>query len=205
MVGMGALPVARRRRLVAAAAALYRRRGTPDGVARHVELWLGRPTAVLEHYRLRRWAVVDQARLGDATRLFGRDVVQRLRLDGGSSIGAFRLVSTPSPQLDPFAVYAHRFTLLVRARPGDDVERLAATAARVLAAVRPAHTLSSVSVVTPTARVEEQATLGLDAVVAGPPPAGRLGDRLGIVLARDPRRSDLRSIGIDARVGTRAG
>jgi phage tail-like protein len=214
MTGMGALPEERRRRLVGAAAELYRRRGTPDGVARHVGLWLDRRTDVLEHYRLRRWAVLDEGRLGDATRLFGREIVGRLQLDGGSAIGAFRLVSTPSPRLDPFAVYAHRFTLFVHARECDDPDALAASAAAVVAAIQPAHTVSSVAVVTATARVEQQATLGLDAVIAGPLPPARLGDRLGdaqgtglagtTTIARDPRRGDLPAIGIDARVGTRA-
>ncbi|EID74479.1 MULTISPECIES: phage tail protein [Rhodococcus] len=217
MTGMGALPEERRRRLVGAAGELYRRRGTPDGVARHVGLWLGRRTQVLEHYRLRRWAVLDHGHLGDATKLFGREIVGRLQLDGSSAIGAFRLVSTPSPRQDPFAVYAHRFTVFVHAEPCDrpeDLDDLAATAAAVLQAVQPAHTVSSVALVTPTARVTTQASLGIDAVVAGPLPSLRLGDRLGTgpgqrlglatTLARDPGRGDRPAIGIDARVGTRA-
>ncbi|GGL14625.1 phage tail protein [Nocardia jinanensis] len=210
MAGIGALPEERRRRLIGAAAELYRRRGTPDGVARHVGLWLGRRTEVLEHYRLRRWAVHDRSRLGDATRLFGREIVGRLQLDGGSAIGAFRLVSTPSPRLDPFAVYAHRFTLFVHARDDDEPDELAATAAAVAATVRPAHTVCSIAVVTPRARVGEQATLGLDAVISGPLPLARLGDRLGsnpagaTMIARDPRRADLSAVGIDARVGAGA-
>ena len=67
---------------------------------------------------------------------------------------------------------------------------------------------------TPSARVEEQATLGLDSVVAGPLPRARLGDRVArggeprlagaTTIARDPRRGDLPAISIDARVGTRA-
>ena len=215
MTGTGALPEVRRRRLVEAAAELYRRRGTPDGVARHVGLWLGRRVDVLEHYRLRRWAVLDEGRLGDATRLFGREIVGRLQLDGGSAIGAFRLVSTPSPRLDPWAVYAHRFTLFVHAHDGDDPDDLAAKASAVVAGVQPAHTVSAVVVVTAHGRVGEQATLGLDAVVAGRLPSARLGDRLAdgsaalglaraTTIARDPRRGDLPAIGIDARVGTRA-
>lgn len=212
MTGLTGLPVERRRRLIAAAPDLYRRRGTPDGVARHVGLWLGRPAMVLEHYRLRRWAVLgDAARLGDATRLFGRDIVRRLQLDGGSAIGAFQLISLPSPRTDPVRLDAHRFTVFVHAQPGDDPEELAATADRLLAVIRPAHTVSAVTVVTPAARVGQQASLGLDAVVAGSPPPARLATRLGAaapdgrVLARDPRRGHLRSIEIDARVGTRVG
>ena len=204
MTDIGVLPEARQRRLIAAAAELYRRRGTPDGVARHVGLWLGREVRVLEHFRLRRWAVADRARLGDASVLFGDDIVRRLRLDEYATIGEFALVGVPSPRTDPFRVFAHTFTLFVHACGDDDVDALTAAAARIASAVAPAHCLAHVDVVTATATVGLQSRLGLDAVVAGPPPAGHLGDRLGMVLAGDPRAGGLASVGIDARVGTRA-
>ena len=207
MTGTGLLPTARRRRLIGEAAQLYRRRGTPDGITRHVSLWLGRRVQILEHYRLRRWAVLGHGRLGDATRLFGPEIVRRLQLDEFSQIGAFQLIDTPSPRIDPFAVYAHRFTLFVHACADDDPDQLAATAAQVVAAVQPGHCVSSVAVVLPRMRVGAQATVGIDSVVAGPTPVTRLGDgRLGegIAIARDPRCGDRPAIGIDARVGTRA-
>lgn len=204
MEDLASLPVRRRRRLIGAAAELYRRRGTPDGVARHVGMWLGRRAEVLEHYRLRRWAVTQHARLGDASVLFGPEVVRRLRLDEYARIGEFALVSTPSPRLDPFAVFAHAFTVYVHACEGDDVAALAASGARIVRAVSPAHTQAVVAVVRPRATVGVQARLGLDALVAGPPPAGRVGDGLGLAVAADPRAGGLASIGTDARVGTRA-
>lgn len=204
MDDLGALPVPRRRRLIAAASELYRRRGTPDGVARHMGLWLGRRVEVLEHYRLRRWAITTQARLGDASVLFGPEIVRRLPLDEYSRIGEFALVSTPSPRLDPFAVFAHTFTLYVHACDADDVAALAASAERIAGAVSPAHTLPVVAVVRPRASVGVQARLGMDALVAGPPPAGRVGDAVGLAVAADPRAGGLAGIGIDARVGTRA-
>lgn len=204
MDDIDALPVPRRRRLIAAAPELYRRRGTPDGVARHCGLWLGRRTEVLEHYRLRRWAVANGSRLGDASVLFGPEVVRRLKVGEFSSIGEFALVGVPSPRTDPFRVFAHAFTLLVYARRDDDAEALTASARRVLAAVVPAHCAASVCVVTASATVGVRARLGLDAMVAGPPPAGRVGDAVGLALAADPRAGGMTSIGIDARVGTRA-
>jgi phage tail-like protein len=204
MDDLGRLPEVRRRRLIRAAAELYRRRGTPDGVARHVGMWLGRRVEVLEHYRLRRWAVARQARLGDDSVLFGPEVVRRLRLDEFSAIGEFRLVSTPSPRLDPFAVFAHAFTVCVHASACDDTAALADAAARIARAVSPAHTAPEVAVVRATARVGVQARLGIDALVAGPPPAGRVGDEIGMAVAADPRAGGLNSIGIDARLGSRA-
>jgi phage tail-like protein len=207
MIDTETLPTARRRRLIGAAAELYRRHGTPDGVSRHVALWLGRRVQVLEYYRLRRWAVVDHGRLGDATRLFGADIVQRLQLDEHAQIGAFRLVDTPSPRTDPFAVSAHRFTLFVHACPDDDPEQLAARASRVVAAVQPGHCVSGVAIVLPRMRVGAQASLGLDSVVGGAPSPAQLGGRRlreGLTVGREPRRGDRPGIGIDARIGTRA-
>jgi hypothetical protein len=163
--------------------------------------------AAAEHYRLRRWAVLDHGRLGDATRLFGPDIVRRLQLDDYARIGSFQLVDTPSPRTYPFAVYAHRFTLFVHARAGDDADQLGATAARVVAAVQPAHCVSSVAVVLPRMPVSGQASLGLDSVVAGPTPPTQLGGQrpgAGLAIGRDPRRGDRPALGIDARVGTRA-
>jgi len=197
------LPVARQRRLVLAAADLYRRRGTPDGVARHTGLWLGRRTSVLEHFKLRRWAINNSSRLGDATELFGPDVVRRLKVGEYATIGEFALVGVPSPRTDPFRVFAHAFTLFVHAEGDEDVDTLAASARRIVAAVVPAHCSAAVCVVRPTARLGVQARLGLDATVAGALPPGHLGDPL-VPLAADPRASGLTSIGIDARVGTRA-
>ncbi|MCW3494219.1 phage tail protein [Microbacterium sp. SSM24] len=204
MDDLAGLPEARRRRLIRAAAELYRRRGTPDGVARHIGMWLGRRVEVLEHYRLRRWAIANGARLGDDSVLFGPEIVRRLRLDEFSQIGEFSLVSTPSPRLDPFAVFAHAFTVCVHAASCDDTATLGDAAARIARAVSPAHTAPEVAVVRATATVGVQARLGIDALVAGPPPAGRVGQEIGMAVAADPRAGGLNSIGIDARLGSRA-
>ena len=186
-----ALPVARRRRLLRAAAELYRRRGTPEGVRRHVALWLGRQVHLLEHYRLRRWAVVHNARLGDTSRLFGPEVMRRMQLDHFSSVGEVRLLDVPDPYRDPFHFYAHRFTLAVQARGSDDPETLAAHAEHILSLVAPAHCLAEVAVVLPRMRVGVQATIGIDALVGGAPDPQPLGtSRLGhaAVVAGDPHQ-----------------
>ncbi len=204
MDDIAALPVARQRQLIAAAAELYRRRGTPDGVARHAGLWLGRRTAVLEHFKLRRWAVANSSRLGDASVLFGPGAVRRLELGEYSAIGDFALVGVPSPRTDPFRVFAHAYTLFVYARGTDDGDALAAAASRIARAVSPGHVAVTVCVIRPTAIVGVQARVGLDALVAGAPTPGHLGDPLGLAIAADPRAGGATSLGIDARVGTRA-
>ncbi len=163
------LPVERRRRLVASAAALYRRRGTPDGVGRHVALFCGARVRVLEHYRLRRWAIAGHGRLGDTSQLFGAEIVRRLQLDRFSRLDEARLDGTDDPRHDPFLVHAHRFTLFVDAAPSADPERVAERAERILALAKPAHTAGDIAVVQPRMRVGIQAMVGLDSVVADTP------------------------------------
>jgi len=201
------LPVARRRRLVRDAAALYRLRGTPEGVRRFVSLFCGVEVRLLEHYRLRRWAIAGRGRLGDATQLFGPEIVRRLQVDEFSEIGSFRLVDTDDPFRDPFHVYAHRFSLLLLARAD---ERRLALARRVTELAKPAHTEVTVEAVEPRLRVGTQSSIGLDSVIGEVPPPGRTGDaRLGegVVVGPDPRLGGrpLAQIGLRARVGVDTG
>jgi phage tail-like protein len=183
------LPVARRRALVREAAALYERWGTPDGVERFVGLFCGAEARVLEHHRLRRWAIGGRARLGDTSRLFGAAIVKRLQLDVFSSIGDFQLVDVGDPLHDPFRVHAHRFTVFLAPRdPGAEAEAVARLAALAIQQAKPAHTEADVVVVLPRMRVGQQSTIGLDTVIAAVPPPARLGDALdcGVVLGGQP-------------------
>jgi phage tail-like protein len=201
------LPVARRRRLVREAAALYRRRGTADGVARFVSLFCGVEVRVLEHHRLRRWAIAGRGRLGDSSTLFGPAIVRRLQLDEFSEIGEFRLIDTDDPLRDPFFVYAHRFSLFLLAH---EEERLMARAQRVGELAKPAHTEVSVAAIEPRLRVGSQSTIGLDTVVGAVPEPAHTGDaRLGhgLVVGPDLRLGGRRlaQIGTRARVGIDTG
>lgn len=201
------LPLERRRRLVREATALYRLRGTPEGVRRFVSLFCGVEVRVLEHYRLRRWAIAGRGRLGDATQLFGPEIVRRLQLDAFSEIGSFSLIDTDDPLRDPFHVYAHRFSLFLLAC---EEERLLARAQRVAELAKPAHTVVDVVAVAPRLRVGSQSTIGLDTVVGAVPPPGRTGDaRLGqgLVVGPDPRLGgrQLAQIGTRARIGVDTG
>jgi phage tail-like protein len=201
------LPEQRRRRLLAEAAELYRSRGTPAGVERHASLWLGRRVQVIERFRLRRWAVAGHGRLGDATELFGAEIVRRLQLDEFATIGRFALIEVGDPALDPFRVTAHRFTAVVHARCADDVDQLTADAARILEVVKPAHTATAVAVVTARMAVGRQATLGVDSVVAGPLEMEPLGEgRLGetAAVAGEPGLAGRPGLGVSARVARAA-
>lgn len=92
-----------------------------------------------------------------------------------------------------FADEAHRFTVRVQARDVRCPDTLHAIRA-VLDAEKPAHTDYHLCVIEPHFRVGQQATLGVDAVVAPADPPGRLGEselgvdaRLGMAAGRDDR------------------
>jgi phage tail-like protein len=201
------LPEPRRRRLLAEAAELYRSRGTPAGVERHASLWLGRRVQVIERFRLRRWAVAGHGRLGDATELFGAEIVRRLQLDEFATIGSFALIEVGDPAQDPFRVTAHRFTAVVQARGADDIDQLATDAARILAVIKPAHTAAAVAIATPRMAVGRQATVGIDSVVAGPLEPEPLGEgRLGETasVSGEPGLAGRPALGVNAHVARAA-
>ena len=65
-------PEDRRRKLVEQAHRLYALRGTPAGLRLHVAIYTGVEPQIMEHFKLRRWLVLSQARLGEALGLVGR-------------------------------------------------------------------------------------------------------------------------------------
>ena len=204
VVGDEGLPVARRRRLLAASAELYRLRGTPAGVRRYVALICGVEVRLLEHYRLRRWAIAGHARLGDASKLFGPEIVRRLQLDAFSRIGDFQLVGTDDPRRDPFLVHADRFTVFLLAGDEHDEAALLRLGERAVELAKPAHALADVVVVRPRLRVGVQATIGVNSVVGGAPAPTTVGEgRLhrGLVLAPDPRPAGHAVAGVSSRIG----
>ncbi|TYB89931.1 phage tail protein [Oceaniovalibus sp. ACAM 378] len=199
-------PVEARRRLVREAARLYRMRGTPEGVKRHVELYTGIQPQLIEHFRLRRWMALGQGRLGADTALWGPEAAARLELDAYDQIGRFVLVDSGDPLLDPFNVFAHRATLIVAVPPGPRAERevLTATLERIVAAAAPAHVAVEIRVVEPdfvigcgaiigtTTRLRcEPGRVTLDETELGPPvrlagaPRFQLGPRGGARLGTE--------------------
>ena len=201
------LPIPRRRALVRAAGELYRIWGGPAAVARFVSLFCGVQVTLLEHYRLRRWAVAGQSRLGDCTELFGDAIVKRLKLGEYSTVGSFELIDTDDPLHDPFLVYASRFTVYLMARPTEQLLRLAQTAADF---AKPAHTVVEIDTIEPRQRVGIQCRIGVDTVVAEVPDPGVTGAAQlgqGVVVGADPRLGGrpLAQIGKRSQIGLNTG
>lgn len=192
--------VERRRRLVQEAPTLFRLRGTPEGLKRHVAVYTGIEPRLLEHFRLRRWLTLDDSRLDGSAQLWGPDILRRLQLDEYSTIGIFALVDGDNPLTDPIAAYAHRATLYVPVGEGF-ADRDQAALDDVVREAAPAHVSVDIRLLRPrfvigcdlllgvntvlgrnirTARADES-VLGEEVVLAGPPEPFTLapGMRLG--------------------------
>jgi phage tail-like protein len=189
--------IARRRRLVAEAPQLFRIRGTVAGLKRHIAVYIGIEPKLVEHFRLRRWLTLDEARLDGQEKLWGPEIVRRLQLDAYAEIGRFALVDGGDPLTDPVAAFAHRATVYVPV--GEDFSEADVAALEdVVEAARPAHVAVDVRLMSPrfvigcdlllgvntiigrdsrTARADE-AVLGEDVRLAGPPSGFTLGPGL---------------------------
>jgi phage tail-like protein len=175
-------PGMKQRQMLKDAFRSYQRRGTVDGVEQAVTDYAGVHFAkVLEHFRLRRWPVLQAATQSDgkvwpyqtitapldgSARLWSRDFYQRLQLTSYSQVGSFRLIGHPEPALESLEWGAHRFTVFFPADPYrvDETEQ---RVARVVEREKPAHTEATLCPVLPRMRVGVQATVGVDTVVGG--------------------------------------
>jgi phage tail-like protein len=199
-------PEQKRRRLVAAAHELFRLRGTPAGMRRHIELYAGVEPQILEHFKLRRLAFLEGSRLGENATLWGDAIVARLKLDEFSRIGSFRLIDSGDPLRDPFHHFAHRFTVFVPlSRGGTDLERR--TIERIVELSKPAHTEADVQIIRPRFRVGVQALVGIDTVVGDYPDRlveheGTLGYDTVLGPSQDERAGPALRVGKRSRIGT---
>jgi phage tail-like protein len=172
LLGVGfeaAMSVAQRRALVAAAPELYRRRGTPSGLIKTLEVALGITAVVQELGPERPWGAVGGARLG-VLRLFGRSTA-RVRL-GTSRLGTAPLISRGNPDDDARLAGVHR--IVVSVGPGSDRELVE----RVVRSQTPAHVVATVRIHEPGFALADL-RLGLDTVLVAPAPAVAGAIRLG--------------------------
>lgn len=194
-------PEARRRAYLKSAPQLFPWRGTLEGLRASLYLFLGLdrfatfepartrcvpcatvpptgwrpPRLLLEHFHLRRWMLLDHARLSDNAKLWGERIVNRSRLGGpgefsvpgapsGAQLGVTQLKKAQDPCRDPFHVYAHKLSIFAPAACLRDPSTARALQ-RLVELERPAHVQAQVVAVEPRFRVGMQSMLGLDAVI----------------------------------------
>lgn len=150
---------------LAGAVESYGRRGTVEGLREAIRAYARVETRVVEHYRLRRLALLSESTTLDASVApWSPAITSRLQLGSYSQLGQFRLVSHPEPGIEALSWGAHRFTVLFDAEPYTAAE-VAARVARVVDRDRPAHTEASICPVFPRLRLGVQSRLDLDASV----------------------------------------
>jgi phage tail-like protein len=156
-------PEEKRRRLVEEAHRLYALRGTLAGLRLHIAIYAGVEPQLLEHYRLRRWLMLDGASLGNGTVLWGSAASDRLQLGVYSRIGDFQLKDSGDPLTDPFDIHAHRFTVYLPWSAAGELERQ--TVQRIIGEAKPAHTQGYLEMVEPLMRVGRQSIVGVNTLI----------------------------------------
>jgi phage tail-like protein len=165
---------ARRRKILAALPALYHVRGTPEGLARAVELVFDLRPAIEEEGAMSMSAAVAaadhrsplDARLG-ALRLFGRGRA-RLRL-GASALGRTPIRSYGDASLDPLTQGAYRVRVSLPAA-GAPAATLLPRLRALIDSQKPAHVIASVRVGSGLATVGAELRVGIDTHLGIPPP-----------------------------------
>lgn len=144
-------PLPRRRALVAEAVELYRRRGTPRGLIRYVEVYTGVTPVLTEGFleRPRRAATAGVGSVLGTT--FGVGVATA---GGGPADEAL------------FRAYAHRFTVHIPLSDPCDRDVMVPVVDRIVEVNKPAHTEHRLAVISADARLDVQSTVGVD-LVAG--------------------------------------
>jgi phage tail-like protein len=207
-----------RRSLIERAVALWRRRGTPSGLADLVEIQTGVRPSVVELFTGRGlWVLGESSRLGFDTGLPAIDPDGMIVPDpvnpltpgadccattaGSAVVGE----SGPLPVQDLgeplFTDAAHRFVVFLPSYRAKDPS-LVAEVRRVIESEKPAHTGYDLCLVRPEMRVGFQATVGVDTIVGGPPEPMRLGEAwLGSRATLPPPLGGAARVGQHARVG----
>ena len=147
----------RRRDLVNRAMDLYRRKGTPRGIADYIEIYTGTRPTIIEDFLLR---PRETSFLGRPGNVLGCPL--HLRAQTGDVRPEERILRD----------HAHRFSVLVYITDACDAETVLPVVARIVEVNKPAHTAHRLRAVHPDLRVGVQSTVGVDTVLGGRPAAG---------------------------------
>jgi phage tail-like protein len=198
-------PVRKRRELVRQAHKLFDLRGTPEGLKLMIELYTGFKPRILELFRLRRWLVVDSAKLGDQSAVLGKDIMKRLQVGENSKTGSFQLIDYGNPSLDFFNSYAYQFIVIVPRWPGaSDTDQMVLQ--QIIDMAKPAHTQAQLRWDEPRFRIGLQSFVGVDTVLAKYPVGviegqGSLGYDTVLGSPEESTKRPSSSVGRSSRIG----
>jgi phage tail-like protein len=147
-----------RRKFIKDAAWLFRYRGTPPGLTRFIELYVGVPVVIFEHFRLRG---LGAAVLGDTGTAFSSSIVgYGFRVGGAiATETGFPIAETIQ---DAFRTHAHRFTVIIPAVLTREQREVVNT---IIEFHRPAHTVFDVCIVGAGMRIGRALLLGISSLI----------------------------------------
>jgi phage tail-like protein len=159
----------KRRSALADAFAWHARRGTIEGLRQAIALYAG-ATAHIEEPAANAavWSLGSTSALGFTTMLAAAQPAGAV-LDRTAVLDHSHLIFDAQAGAPLFADLAHRFCVQVYQRDAPTVEAVAKIRS-VIDREKPAHTTYDLCVVGANLRVGQQARLGIDAFVGGPPP-----------------------------------
>jgi len=200
------LPEAKRRELVATAYARYARRGTPAAIVEAIRNETGVSAAIVEPLQqVAWWSLAADEGCPPQPAVFGGllgfDTVLAACEPQGAVVGTTatldrsHLLTAEEYGAPLFDEAAHQFSVYVYAGEAH-CEHTVERVRQVVERDKPAHTLAQICVIPARMRIGYQATLGIDSVVAAPPPGSRLGDPQ-LLLSGPPAGH----LGFDERVG----
>jgi phage tail-like protein len=186
---------ARQRDAIASAFERYGRRGTVEGLREAVHTEAGVRVLIHEPIREMGWwglpAQPDCAGIGDpSASVLGATSALAAAEPQGAVVGISavldrsHLIRNDDFGKPLFEDAAHRFSVVLYAGDARDPSKVAKVR-EVLDREKPAHTAYQLCVVEPRMRIGQQARLGIDAVVGGAAPPGRLGDEGGVRLGAE--------------------
>jgi len=163
------------RRTIAEAFTTFAWRGTAQGLRKSLERYAGIRVHVIEpilHFHI--WSLGTTSTLGCDTML-ASEHPQGAVLGTTATLDHSHLIAGDQYGRQLFEEVAHQFSVLVYARDANTPDKVESIR-RIIEREKPAHTDYHLCIVQPMMRVGLQSRVGIDAVVAGLPPAFRLNE-----------------------------
>jgi phage tail-like protein len=154
--GRGAIDA--RRAIIREAVWLFRYRGTVPGLKRFIELYVGVPVLIMEHYRMRG---IGAAVLGEEGSAFTSSIVG-VGFRIGGAVGSATALPVDGRMDDAFRTHAHRFTVIV---PAALTEEQLDVVTHIIQVHRPAHTLFDICTAGVGMRVGRGLLLAISSVI----------------------------------------
>jgi len=139
-------PELKKREFIRRASELYKRKGTPLGMQKLIEVYTGKTALIIEHSRIGKPVVLGgNFKLG-VNSLIIQTPVRGFRLGDDSILGRVALRDTFQMPEDPFLQITHRFTIILDLTP-EEFAIYEKGLVRILDEEKPAHTVYNLRVV----------------------------------------------------------